>query len=141
MQIAAVEARWLRAPIPAEKQHTSDFGRLRTFDAVLVTVRTKDGIMSRVKAHLDSVALALGLGIGVNAMAFTIYNAALFKALPFDNPSRVVHVDKTEKFVEAERTCRMTGYLAGSGSTPLWNRYQTNAIVPTAKIGRTHLAM
>ena len=43
MQIAAVEARWLRAPIPEEKQHTSDFGRLRTFDAVLVTVRTKDG--------------------------------------------------------------------------------------------------
>ncbi|MGD2018471.1 MAG: mandelate racemase/muconate lactonizing enzyme family protein [Planctomycetota bacterium] len=43
MKIAAVEARWLRAPIPEEKQHTSDFGRLRTFDAVLVTVRTEDG--------------------------------------------------------------------------------------------------
>ena len=43
MEIAAVEARWLRAPIPEAGQHTSDFGRLRTFDAVLVTVRTKDG--------------------------------------------------------------------------------------------------
>lgn len=43
MRIAAVEARWLRAPIPEDRQHTSDFGRLRTFDAVLVTVRTEDG--------------------------------------------------------------------------------------------------
>ncbi|MEM9383125.1 MAG: mandelate racemase/muconate lactonizing enzyme family protein [Planctomycetota bacterium] len=43
MKIEAVEARWLRAPIPEAGQHTSDFGRLRTFDAVLVTVRTSDG--------------------------------------------------------------------------------------------------
>lgn len=43
MEIAAIEARWLRAPIPEAGQHTSDFGRLRTFDAVLVTVRTSDG--------------------------------------------------------------------------------------------------
>ncbi|MFT5734055.1 MAG: L-alanine-DL-glutamate epimerase-like enolase superfamily enzyme [Planctomycetota bacterium] len=43
MKIEAIEARWLRAPIPEAGQHTSDFGRLRTFDAVLVTVRTSDG--------------------------------------------------------------------------------------------------
>ena len=42
MEIVAV-GRWLRAPIPEAGQHTSDFGRLRTFDAVLVTVRTNDG--------------------------------------------------------------------------------------------------
>ena len=44
MKIEAIEARWLRAPIPQESQHTSDFGRLRTFDGVLVTVRTSDGL-------------------------------------------------------------------------------------------------
>lgn len=43
MKIASIEARWLRAPIPESSQHTSDFGRLRTFDAVLVTVRTVCG--------------------------------------------------------------------------------------------------
>lgn len=43
MKIEAIEARWLRAPIPEASQHTSDFGRLRTFDGVLVTVRTDDG--------------------------------------------------------------------------------------------------
>ncbi|MEM8711322.1 MAG: mandelate racemase/muconate lactonizing enzyme family protein [Planctomycetota bacterium] len=43
MEIASVEARWLRAPIEESRQHTSDFGRLRTFDGVLVEVRTKDG--------------------------------------------------------------------------------------------------
>ena len=43
MEIAEVEARWLRAPIDEAAQHTSDFGRLRTFDAVLVRVETKCG--------------------------------------------------------------------------------------------------
>lgn len=43
MKIESIEARWLRAPIPESGQHTSDFGKLKTFDAVLVTVRTSDG--------------------------------------------------------------------------------------------------
>jgi len=33
---------------------------------------------------------ALGLGIGVNSMMFTIYNAAMFKTLPFEQPKQVV---------------------------------------------------
>jgi putative ABC transport system permease protein len=36
--------------------------------------------------------LALALGIGANSMMFTIYNAALFKSLPFENPKQVVHI-------------------------------------------------
>ena len=35
---------------------------------------------------------ALGLGIGVNSMMFTIYNAAMFKTLPFEQPKRVVYI-------------------------------------------------
>lgn len=42
-RIADVEAYWLRCPIPYEKQHVSDFGRLEHFDMTLVVVTTEDG--------------------------------------------------------------------------------------------------
>ena len=44
MRIQDVGAVWLRCPIPAERQHVSDFGRLATFDTVLVTVTAEDGL-------------------------------------------------------------------------------------------------
>src|SRR5262249_5800577 len=37
------EAAWLHVPLPAEKQHRSDFGRISAFDGVLVSVRTDEG--------------------------------------------------------------------------------------------------
>jgi D-galactarolactone cycloisomerase len=43
MHIENVEAHWLRCPIPREKQHVSDFGRLEHFDMALVVVTTEDG--------------------------------------------------------------------------------------------------
>jgi D-galactarolactone cycloisomerase len=43
MRIENVEAYWLRCPIPLEKQHVSDFGRLEHFDMALVAVTTEDG--------------------------------------------------------------------------------------------------
>ena len=43
MKIQSVEAKWLHVPLPVEKQHRSDFGRITAFDGVLVTVRTDDG--------------------------------------------------------------------------------------------------
>ena len=43
MRIKDVEAYWLRCPIPPERQHVSDFGRLTTFDMTLVVVTTEDG--------------------------------------------------------------------------------------------------
>lgn len=45
MKITNVEARWLQAPIPETKQHTSDFGRLRVFDMTLVRVETDTGLV------------------------------------------------------------------------------------------------
>jgi MacB-like protein len=36
------------------------------------------------------VVLALALGIGANTMVFAIYNGALLKSLPFENPRQVV---------------------------------------------------
>jgi putative ABC transport system permease protein len=35
---------------------------------------------------------AIALGLSVNSMMFTIYNAALFKTLPFENPEQIVHI-------------------------------------------------
>jgi D-galactarolactone cycloisomerase len=43
MRIEEVDAVWLRCPIPREKQHVSDFGRLEHFDMALVVVTTEDG--------------------------------------------------------------------------------------------------
>jgi len=38
------------------------------------------------------VILALALGIGTNTMVFAIYNGALLKSLPFENPHQVVAI-------------------------------------------------
>src|SRR4051812_2463712 len=45
MKIRDVEAVWLHVPLPEAKQHVSDFGRLTAFDAVIVTIRTEDGLV------------------------------------------------------------------------------------------------
>jgi L-alanine-DL-glutamate epimerase-like enolase superfamily enzyme len=44
MKITNVTARWLRCPIPAERQHVSDFGRQAGFDTTLVRVETDEGV-------------------------------------------------------------------------------------------------
>lgn len=44
MKITNVEAFWLRCPIPAEKQHRSDYGLLTNFDMTLVVVTTENGL-------------------------------------------------------------------------------------------------
>lgn len=44
MKITNVEAFWLRCPIPAEKQHRSDYGLLTDFDMTLVVVTTESGL-------------------------------------------------------------------------------------------------
>jgi L-alanine-DL-glutamate epimerase-like enolase superfamily enzyme len=45
MKIESVDAVWLHVPLPPQKQHRSDFGQLRAFDGVLVSVRTEDGLV------------------------------------------------------------------------------------------------
>lgn len=44
MKIKRVAAQWLHVPIPYEKQHVSDFGRIASFDSVLVTIETECGL-------------------------------------------------------------------------------------------------
>jgi len=45
MLITAVRASWLRAPIPAERAHVSDFGRNDSFNMCLVEVETDAGLV------------------------------------------------------------------------------------------------
>lgn len=43
MRIKAVQAWWVQIPIEESRQHVSDFGRLRTFDAAILRIETEDG--------------------------------------------------------------------------------------------------
>ncbi len=45
MRIATVQAWWVRIPIETSRQHRSDFGQVRTFDAAIVRIETDDGIV------------------------------------------------------------------------------------------------
>lgn len=45
MRIKSVRAWWVRIPIEAGRQHRSDFGQVRTFDAAILRIETADGIV------------------------------------------------------------------------------------------------
>lgn len=45
MKIKSVHARWIQIPIEEARQHTSDFGTLRTFDAAILRIETDDGLV------------------------------------------------------------------------------------------------
>jgi L-alanine-DL-glutamate epimerase-like enolase superfamily enzyme len=63
MRIKDIEAHWLRCPIPYEKQHVSDFGRLTTFDMTLVVVTTESGLQGygEAKAAVGSAGSCASL--------------------------------------------------------------------------------
>ena len=67
MKIARIHATWVHVPIPPERQHTSDFGRVASFDSVVV-VETDDGLVGwgEAKAGVGSAASAYGLAAIVN---------------------------------------------------------------------------
>ena len=45
MKIKNIEAKWIHVPIPEERQHVSDYGKIASFDSTLVRVETEDGIV------------------------------------------------------------------------------------------------
>jgi L-alanine-DL-glutamate epimerase-like enolase superfamily enzyme len=45
MKITRIEARWIRFPIPSERQHVSDFGQVASFDTALVEITTDNGLV------------------------------------------------------------------------------------------------
>lgn len=68
MKIKNVSARWLHVPIPYEKQHVSDFGRVAAFDSVLVRVETESGLVGwgEAKEEVGSEANCRGLVTLIN---------------------------------------------------------------------------
>ena len=54
MKITRVEATWLQVPIPADRQHVSDYGRAATFDTALVRVHTDAGIIGSGEAKCSA---------------------------------------------------------------------------------------
>jgi L-alanine-DL-glutamate epimerase-like enolase superfamily enzyme len=68
MKIASVRATWVHVPIPYERQHVSDFGRIAAFDSVIVKIETDAGLVGwgEAKAGVGSAASAYGLAAIIN---------------------------------------------------------------------------
>jgi len=68
MKIKTVTARWLHVPIPYDKQHVSDFGRVASFDSVLVRVETECGLVGwgEAKEEVGSEGNSHGLVAIIN---------------------------------------------------------------------------
>lgn len=82
MRIASVHARWVRIPIEESRQHVSDFGRLRTFDAAILRIETEDGVV--------------GWGEGKNAAGSAGDYAALVHLLNHEFGPRLIGRDAGE---------------------------------------------
>ena len=75
MKITAVRAAWLRAPIPAERRHTSDFGVNDSFNTCLVEIDTDAGLTGLGEAKV-------GVGnLGNYAALVTLIQAELAPVL------------------------------------------------------------
>jgi len=60
--------------------------------SILPDIRFGWRILAKSPGFTLAAVAAIALGIGVNSMMFTIYNAALIKTLPFENPRQIVHI-------------------------------------------------
>lgn len=68
MKIKSIQAVWLHVPIPPERQHVSDFGRITSFDSVVVRVETECGLIGwgEAKEEVGSEANCHGLAALIN---------------------------------------------------------------------------
>jgi len=82
MRIKSVQAWWVQIPIEESRQHVSDFGRLRTFDAAILRVETESGIV--------------GWGEGKNAAGSAGQYAALVHLLNQEVGPRLIGRDASE---------------------------------------------
>jgi len=65
MKIKSVTATWLHVPIPPERQHVTDFGRIASFDTTLVRIETECGLVGHgeSKAAVGSASTNHALGV------------------------------------------------------------------------------
>ena len=68
MKITNVNATWVHVPIPPERQHVSDFGKIASFDSVIVKIDTDTGLVGwgEAKAGVGSASSAYGLAAIIN---------------------------------------------------------------------------
>src|SRR3989475_11561799 len=68
MKITSVHATWVHVPIPYERQHVSDFGRVASFDSVIVNITADGGRggWGEAKAGVGSASSAHGLAAIIN---------------------------------------------------------------------------
>ena len=60
--------------------------------SILRDIRFGWRVLAKSPGFTLAAVAAIALGISVNSMMFTVYNAALFKSLPFENPRQIVHI-------------------------------------------------
>jgi L-alanine-DL-glutamate epimerase-like enolase superfamily enzyme len=82
MRIKSVQAWWVQIPIEEARQHVSDFGRLRTFDAAILRIETEDG--------------TIGWGEGKNAAGSAGDYAALVHLLNHEFGPRLIGRDASQ---------------------------------------------
>jgi len=71
MKIRDVRARWVHCPIPTEQQHVSDFGRITSFDAAIISIEVDDGLVGwgEAKAGVGSAGPCRALVAVVDELA------------------------------------------------------------------------
>jgi predicted permease len=72
----------------------------------------------RVPLLVGAILATLALTIGANTLLFTIANAALFRALPYPDASRLVSPTVVQKGRDTERIDEPTARLAAAGLPP-----------------------
>ncbi len=82
MRIKSATAFWVQIPIEPDKQHVSDFGRLRSFDAAILRLETEDGLV--------------GWGEGKNAAGSAGHYATLVHLLNHEFGPRIVGRDPAD---------------------------------------------
>jgi L-alanine-DL-glutamate epimerase-like enolase superfamily enzyme len=89
MRIKRVEATWVSIPIAAERQHRSDFGQVKRFDAALLRIETEDGFV--------------GWGEGKNAAGSAGNYGALVRLLNEEFGPAVIGLDARDTSVIWEK--------------------------------------
>ena len=86
MRITGVRASWLRARIPVEQAHVSDFGRNDSFNTCLVEIETDNGLVG-----LGEAKVAVG-NLGNYAAIVTLIREELAPALVGEDPRDVTAI-------------------------------------------------
>ena len=83
MKIKSITADWLHVPIPEQRQHVTDFGRISSFDSTLVRIETECGIVGYGEAR--SALSSSGQNIALK----TIIEQELGPLLIGEDPRRI----------------------------------------------------